>query len=95
MDLDRFLSLPLLLLLLLLLLCATVAWPEQSTPGDLFPCPDPRPWLVGLDGLGIGDVRLAFCENLGVFGVQLLLRLRGAGRVREDTNADGVHDSSC
>lgn len=51
------LSLP--LLLLLLLLCA-VTWPEQSTPHDLFPCPGPRPRLVGLDSLGVGGVRLAF-----------------------------------
>lgn len=76
-----------------LLLCAAAAAaaarPEQSTPHDLFPCSDPRPRRMGLDSLDICDVRLAFGDDLGVFSVQLLLRLRA--RRRRDRGLQGRH----
>lgn len=64
-------------LLALFVAIAGVAWPEQSTPHDLLPCPDPCPRLVRFEGLGVGHVRLAspFRKNVGVLGVQFLLRL--------------------
>ena len=88
----------------LLLLCvaaatgAAVAWPEQSTPNDLLPGAHPSPRPVRLQGLDVGDVRLAFGEDLGVLGVQLLLRLRaakgGGGRMFGWASWDGMQGAT-